>query len=158
MSTRGAIGFRFNGTDKIAYNRWDSYPDGLGMSLIEWLKDKTIDELKDECEDIVLVDDCRNIAWDGNGFNQEFQDAKDFLFDSLFCEYAYIINLDSNMLEFYTGFNNDENAPGRYAKCLNPCELSDGSFLYGVKLVLEIPLNEVIEGKWSTNETGFVKL
>ena len=158
MSTRGAIGFRFNGTDKIAYNQWDSYPEGLGADVIEHLKDKTIEELKDEFEYIVLVDDCRNIAWNGKGFNQEFRDAKDFLFNSLFCEYAYIINLDSNMLEFYVGFNNDENAPGRYAKCLNPCELSDGSFLYGVKLVLEIPLDELFEGKWNVDEYGFVKL
>jgi len=37
----------------------------------------------------------------------------DFLKDSLFCEYAYIINLDALSLEFYEGFNEepDKNSP-----------------------------------------------
>lgn len=32
-------------------------------------------------------------------------DSSAFLTDSLFCEYAYIINLDDGTLEFYMGFN-----------------------------------------------------
>ena len=39
---------------------------------------------------------------------------KGFLKESLFCEYAYIVNLDTGKLEFYTGFNKNSNA-GRYA-------------------------------------------
>ncbi len=37
----------------------------------------------------------------------------DFLKDSLFCEYAYIMNLDDHCLEFYEGFNHepDKNSP-----------------------------------------------
>ena len=31
-------------------------------------------------------------------------DNHDFIKDSLFCEYAYIINLDTKRLEFYVGF------------------------------------------------------
>lgn len=42
-------------------------------------------------------------------------DAKGFLYDSLFCEFAYIVNLDTNMVEFYRGFNHHLDAPGRYA-------------------------------------------
>lgn len=37
------------------------------------------------------------------------------LFDSLFSEYAYIINLDDKTLEFYVGFNKDKAAAGRYS-------------------------------------------
>ena len=33
-------------------------------------------------------------------------DSFTFLADSLFCEYAYIIDLDTNRLRFYKGFNN----------------------------------------------------
>jgi hypothetical protein len=38
-----------------------------------------------------------------------------FMTDSLFNEFSYIINLDTNEIEFYEGFNTDWNAPGRYA-------------------------------------------
>jgi len=34
-------------------------------------------------------------------------DDSDFMFDSVFCEWAYIINLDVNALEVYKGFNKE---------------------------------------------------
>lgn len=34
-------------------------------------------------------------------------DDREFMFDSIFCEWAYIINLDTKMLEVYKGFNKD---------------------------------------------------
>lgn len=43
-----------------------------------------------------------------------------FVYDSLFCEYAYIINLDTMELEFYTGFNHSPSGRGRYASTLAP--------------------------------------
>jgi len=42
-------------------------------------------------------------------------DSSGFLSNSLFCEWAYIINLDSQKLEVYKGFNKDIHAKGRYA-------------------------------------------
>ena len=33
--------------------------------------------------------------------------SKDFAIDSLFCEYAYVLNLDEDTLDFFTGFNTD---------------------------------------------------
>ena len=38
MSTRGLIGFRYQGSDKLAYNHADSYPDVLGKRILEELK------------------------------------------------------------------------------------------------------------------------
>ena len=48
-----------------------------------------------------------------DGRCQHWIDSKDFLKDSLFCEYAYLINLDDNSLEFYEGFNKkpDKHSP-----------------------------------------------
>ena len=56
-------------------------------------------------------------------------DNKDFILDSLFCEYAYIINLDTKKLEIYVGFQNipdetniygcEPNSEGYY-----PCKLA----------------------------------
>jgi hypothetical protein len=46
-------------------------------------------------------------------------DSKGFLSDSLFCEWAYIINLDKEVLEVYEGFQEEESDnrfKGDYAK------------------------------------------
>lgn len=44
-------------------------------------------------------------------------DSRAFLNDSLFCEYAYVVNLDGDrpILEVYRGFQKAEHANGRYA-------------------------------------------
>lgn len=71
--------------------------------------------------------------------------ANDFVRDSLFCEFAYIINLDTMELEFYEGFNKDRNAEGRYAKG-DPITGRDIQDSYGgVRLVGEAPLNDIPE-------------
>jgi len=65
-------------------------------------------------------------------------DGKSFLLDSLFCEYAYIINLDENVLEFYKGFNKEESGKGRYSSKRN----SDEEY-YGVTLEMTISLADI---------------
>ncbi len=37
MGTRGFVGFVVDGTEKIAYNHFDSYPSGLGRDVLNWL-------------------------------------------------------------------------------------------------------------------------
>jgi hypothetical protein len=75
-----------------------------------------------------------------------------FLIDSLFCEYAYIINLDTEELEVYKGFNQDPDADGRYAKLKNPDWTRDDGHVIkceynGVALFKSIPLDEVRESE-----------
>ena len=41
-------------------------------------------------------------------------DNQDFIYDSLFCEYAYIINLSTNCLEFWLGFQTKPCDTNRY--------------------------------------------
>lgn len=61
-----------------------------------------------------------------------------FLHDSLFCEYAYIVNVDTASLEVYRGFNKDPQAAGRYA---GKRTKTDREYEYfGVVLHKEIPL------------------
>jgi hypothetical protein len=38
MGTRGFIGFVADGGEKIAYNHFDSYPGGLGIDMLGWLR------------------------------------------------------------------------------------------------------------------------
>ena len=67
-------------------------------------------------------------------------DDHDFLAASLFCEWAYIINVDTGKLEVYKGFNVDPEAPGRYAALKE----EDGDYR-GVKLVAEFDLDTIGE-------------
>jgi hypothetical protein len=39
MGTRGFIGFVIDGKEKITYNHFDSYPEGLGMEMLTWFRD-----------------------------------------------------------------------------------------------------------------------
>ena len=42
MGTRGAIGWSKGGVTKVTYNHFDSYPDGLGLDVVKYLKGKTL--------------------------------------------------------------------------------------------------------------------
>lgn len=43
MGTRGFLGFVADGTEKIAYNHFDSYPSGLGTDVLGWLRRAVVD-------------------------------------------------------------------------------------------------------------------
>lgn len=154
MSTRGAVGIRYKGEDKIGYNHCDSYPTGLGRDILKYLTGK---DFKDLVNDFSKIDITGSADGWNDGlckFNYNIKDYKDFLKDSLFCEYAYIINLDSGMLEFYTGFNKDPNAPGRYAKF----STDEHNRYFGVRLEKELFLDDCSEGLWLiTKDDKFVK-
>jgi hypothetical protein len=66
-------------------------------------------------------------------------DYNNFPYDSLFCEWAYIINIDTKLFEIYRGFNKNPSAPGRYAKR----KIRDNNNYRGVALITEIPLPEI---------------
>jgi hypothetical protein len=72
-------------------------------------------------------------------------DSQGFLIDSLFCEYAYIINTDEQVLEFYTGFNQKcRTRKGRYAALQDQDNDGSPSKYYGVVLIKKYPLDEII--------------
>jgi hypothetical protein len=62
--------------------------------------------------------------------------GSDFIKDSLFCEYAYVINLDDNTLEFYRGFQKESQEGNRFGT-----EPSDG--YYPCKMVGKCPLKRI---------------
>jgi len=84
-------------------NRYKGYSDcGVGsQSLEDWY---------------CLLRDVQGIAMFEETLNSVLRhwiDGINFLKDSLFCEYAYIVNVDDMTLEFYEGFNQkpDKNSP-----------------------------------------------
>ena len=70
-------------------------------------------------------------------------DSHDFLFDSLSCEWAYIINLDDGVLEIYKGFNSDPNADGRYASAKGEGAMPRTDTYYGVALIRTLSFDEI---------------
>ena len=168
MGTRGCYGFRKNGIDKLTYNHYDSYPNGLGSDVVKFCKETPVKEMNAIFDMIVLVDESgmpnaeqiaecmkyydgmvsnkstddwycllRHAQGDLNAYKNGLKymiDNHDFIKDSLFCEYAYIINLDTKRLEFYVGFQKAPDVTNRYG-------VEDDRGYYPCKMVASYPLN-----------------
>ena len=175
MSTRGLYGIRKNGIDKLTYNHFDSYPEGLGKKVVKFClgnDEKTLHKFFDLIEVVdgndaptkEQVEYCTSLGLDDTGVGEQslydwyclirnlqgdfclYQklveghnriymiDGIDFIKDSLWCEYAYIINLDDNVLEFYQGFQTEPQEGNRYGT-ESTYEGFDGTKLYPCKLV-----------------------
>lgn len=89
-----------------------------------------------------LLHDLQSLhAWDkaiSNGKQVYIDNEINFIKDSLFCEYAYILDLDTKELEFYQGFQKHPTAGNRYGT-----KKEDG--YYPCKCFFKIPLREVQE-------------
>lgn len=57
MGTRGFVGFVADGVEKIAYNHWDSYPGGLGVDVLNWLRSADITEVHERARALRVVGD-----------------------------------------------------------------------------------------------------
>lgn len=141
MGTRGFYGF-VKGTEvKGAYNHFDSYPDGLGVDVVDYIKTKSVDELTDLYNRLKMIKRgdvptpeiiekyrhfadtrvstgqltewyvlLRNAQGDFTAYDkglEHMEDGSNFPEDSLFCEWGYLINLNTNKLEILKGFNTD---------------------------------------------------
>lgn len=184
MSTRGALGFRIDSKDKVTYNHCDSYPEYLGVKILDFIKNHSIDEMKEIANNIQLVENnsipseeqiaiCEKAGFvnlqvsnkskndwycllrDSQGDLSSYKKVPfmlnyiDFLYDSLFCEWAYIINLDENVFEVYKGFNKNPYASGRYSSKKDDTD----SGYCGVKFIVSFNLDEA---RKMTNE-DFIK-
>lgn len=171
MGTRGAIAFVCDGVEKVTYNHFDSYPSGLGMVMLGWLRHADLDATREAVRNLRMVDDTTEpgdqeweAAWlsarygnpgvstgsDWYSLLRETQgnpdaildagvagDASGFPQDSLFCEWAYVVDLDSETFEVYEGFQRSGPVTGRWSHC-GP---EDG--YWPVSLLRSWPLSEV---------------
>lgn len=75
----------------------------------------------------------------------------DFAANSLFCEWAYVVDLDNNKLEVYEGFNGEPLVKGERFYFLQD-SLEEDSGYYPVKLVTSFDINNL------PNEVGFIEI
>lgn len=174
MSTRGFIGFVVDGTEKITYNHFDSYPAGLGADVLNWLRKahhggarrlaaelRVVDEDSSQptAADIEKfrgyantrvgsqeIDDWYVLLRETQGNPGAILDAGVMLdgsslpTDSLFAEWGYIVDFDTDVLEAYKGFQAAPHKGGRFAD--RPPHHGASGY-YPVRLVASWPLAEL---------------
>ena len=133
MGTRGAIGWKIDGKFYSIYKQFDCYPSGLGRDVCTFLSEvKDFGYLKRrlmECDKEVVgmntTDSEFHLTgkrkWDRNeglgylkalyndSIDHIFITDHNFLRDSLYCEYAYVIDFDRMLLLFFKGNSVTEN-------------------------------------------------
>jgi hypothetical protein len=112
MGTRGLYGYKIDGETKITYNHYDSYPSGLGKDTVKYIVTHSMQDMITAAKKIEMVEDLDDFYYNKLRYHQGclncyhndvdvMIDNRNFLEDSLFCEWAYIINLDELTLEIY---------------------------------------------------------
>ena len=78
------------------------------------------------------------------GEARELVDSSSFAADSLFCEYAYVVDMDNKVLEIYEGFNTKQLTPAdRFHNINSARDISHNTEYEPVKLCKAIPFDEL---------------
>lgn len=133
MGTRHLTAVIYKNEVKVAqYGQWDGYPEGQGQNVLKFTKEEDLEKFKEQLEKISFFTKeeieelnkksdpfegreylSRNTGSDilyeiQKGNVDKLVNSINFAADSLFCEWAYVIDLDNNFLEVYKGFNKSE--------------------------------------------------
>lgn len=141
MGTRHLIAVVVDGEYKIAqYGQWDGYPSGQGLNVLGFLNNRDIEVFREQCRKLRWITDDEikavektkdwpdvypHVSRDAGAkvltmvydMDQPFtlQNNLEFAQDGLFCEWAYVLDLDNELLEVYTGFHKAPVREGRFA-------------------------------------------
>ena len=173
MGTRGLMAIQCDNEYHVAqYFQFDSYPSGVGREVLEFAAtslntpsklEKFRENVRKNCGFDPSVDPEDEI-YDATALLVEIAKGNEYFFpgslnfagDSLFCEWAYVIDLDKETVECFKGFNTTPLTPedrfydvgGREGK-----ETFDGRVYYGVKLIDSVTFSDIIEGSiWDITE------
>jgi hypothetical protein len=130
MGTRNAtIVIKDNKTKVAQYGQWDGYPSGQGVTALNFLRQANLSQFGTEVDklDWFTEEELEDLgtAWQDShpylsrdtgaeilievykGTVTKLVNREDFVADSLFCEWAYVVDLDKNTFEVYEGFNQE---------------------------------------------------
>lgn len=79
MGTRGLIGFKVDGKYSGYYNQYDSYPEGMGFDIVEFIKNRlltkdNVDTMKRMVSNLEVVDSNDDPTLEDLSFYAEFHD------------------------------------------------------------------------------------
>lgn len=188
MGTRGAMVFVVDGETKVMYNHFDSYPDGLGLDIMAWLRECLESESRLE-EVVSLTRRLRKIEHSDSLPTEEewhhfseyadtrvstgddwyallrgtqgkpdvalragfYVDASEFLLDSLFCEWAYVVDFDKSVFEIYRGFQTSGKTHGRWVQGgAQERRVLDKTY-YPISLMVEIPFSDLRNSDYTSH-------
>lgn len=145
MGTRNMIGVVLDGEFKVAqYGQWDGYPSGQGLDVLNFVRDADLLTLVNKCRELHWATQPEiNAVNATESWTEKYPwlsrdagagvldmvlkgdasflvDSSSFAEDSLFCEWAYVLDLDKLELEVYGGFNKNPVTEGRWAGKKDP--------------------------------------
>lgn len=145
MGTRNLTVVVFGGVTRVAqYGQWDGYPSGQGATVLDFVRNKMNAKFfSNLLKTKFIIDKLVGTRYDTNPYKFESDHPQltrnicakvlehvqmstsntielangiTFAADSLFCEWAYVLDLDKNVLEVYRGFQEKSlNGVGRFA-------------------------------------------
>lgn len=96
MVTHGSYGFVIDGVEKIAFNKYTSYPADFGEQMLSWLRVQDIDDLKQKAKALVVVGhDADPTADDMEKFTQHMSNR--FGSDNIQEWYPLLYELEDNL-------------------------------------------------------------
>lgn len=146
MSTRGLLGHKIDGVVRGMYNHYGSYPEGLGVEVFKLIRDMDWDIFKDRLQELHynsvidrdIIDGIERYTEIILGKTDFYPEAIDFIKDSLFCEWAYIMDFDEHKLDIYRGFQKSPTKGNIFGETPNK------QGYYPCKLIKTIDFNEII--------------
>jgi hypothetical protein len=178
MGTRNLTMVVKDGEFKIAqYGQWDGYPSASGATVLNFLKNANLDIFVEKLKMVrwLTQEDCDRINQDDKWtvnypevcrdtgarilelvYDTEkelaLKDSHYFAGDSLFCEWAYLIDLDNKTLEVYEGFNHNPVLEGRFKSNDISLHIDGKGEYHPIKLVKTYSLDDLPDRETFTND------